>query len=293
MRAIRKWGFSLNLLLLALLLPTGCRRTGYRDEKERNKRMVAQAYTMMAEGNDTAAVDLFHKALTAYPSMARPHLDLALILHDRRKDYVRAIYHYQRYIELRQGTEKETMILERIRQAENAFVADRTIVAGAEGQTVTALMEENRLLRDRLETMRRTLIAHEAESVGLREAERKRLQEEVLSNGAPPLNTAAEFSQPPPVQTPVPVPASVPVPVPERDALVSPPQPAPMDTGAVQDRVLEKSPRTYVVQPGDSLSQIAHKIYGDATQWRIIHQANRQALGDAVNVRVGQVLVVP
>ena len=51
--------------------------------------------------------------------------------------------------------------------------------------------------------------------------------------------------------------------------------------------------RTYTVRPGDSLSKIAFKVYGDATKWRALQKANQDSLRDSVNVKVGQVLVVP
>ena len=51
--------------------------------------------------------------------------------------------------------------------------------------------------------------------------------------------------------------------------------------------------RTYTVQPGDTLSLIARQMYGDATLWRIIFEANRNTLSDPALIRPGQVLVIP
>jgi LysM repeat protein len=47
---------------------------------------------------------------------------------------------------------------------------------------------------------------------------------------------------------------------------------------------------TYTVRRGDSLSKIAHKVYGDATLWRRILDANNLP---SVNVEVGQILIMP
>jgi len=54
------------------------------------------------------------------------------------------------------------------------------------------------------------------------------------------------------------------------------------------------SARTYTVQPGDTLSIIAQKFYGDANLWPKIHDANRSVIGqDADQIIPGQNLVIP
>ena len=53
---------------------------------------------------------------------------------------------------------------------------------------------------------------------------------------------------------------------------------------------------TYVVQPHDSLSSIAKKpdIYGTATQWRRLFEANRELLnGDPNRLQTGMTLQIP
>ena len=53
------------------------------------------------------------------------------------------------------------------------------------------------------------------------------------------------------------------------------------------------SPRTYVVQPGDSLFRVAEKYYGDSTQWKKIRDANRTRIDPDGRIRAGQIIVVP
>jgi nucleoid-associated protein YgaU len=55
----------------------------------------------------------------------------------------------------------------------------------------------------------------------------------------------------------------------------------------------EAKPRTYVVEAGDSLSVIAKKVYGDASRWKEIFEANKATLKDPNLIRVGQELVIP
>ena len=52
-------------------------------------------------------------------------------------------------------------------------------------------------------------------------------------------------------------------------------------------------PRIYVVQQGDTLSQIAKTAYGDATRWREIYEANKDEIKDPKIIRPGQELRIP
>jgi nucleoid-associated protein YgaU len=52
-------------------------------------------------------------------------------------------------------------------------------------------------------------------------------------------------------------------------------------------------PREYVVRPGDSLSKIARHVYGDASDWRKIYQANRNTIKDPDVIHPGQKIILP
>lgn len=51
--------------------------------------------------------------------------------------------------------------------------------------------------------------------------------------------------------------------------------------------------RTYTVKSGDSLSKIAQREYGDGSQWKKIHEANRDLIKDPDLIHPGQVLKLP
>ena len=51
--------------------------------------------------------------------------------------------------------------------------------------------------------------------------------------------------------------------------------------------------RMYSVQPGDSLSKIAKKFYGNASAWNKIFQANKDTISNPDLIRPGQVLRIP
>lgn len=49
----------------------------------------------------------------------------------------------------------------------------------------------------------------------------------------------------------------------------------------------------YTVQSGDSLSKIAKQLYGDASAWHKIHQANTDQIKDPNLIHPGQKLIIP
>lgn len=53
------------------------------------------------------------------------------------------------------------------------------------------------------------------------------------------------------------------------------------------------SARTYTVKAGDSLSKIAREVYGDASQWKKIHEANTGRIKDPDRIQPGWTLNIP
>ncbi len=51
--------------------------------------------------------------------------------------------------------------------------------------------------------------------------------------------------------------------------------------------------QTYVVQPGDTLSKIAQKYYGDPSLYNQIFEANKDVLKDPNKIFPGQKLKIP
>ena len=51
--------------------------------------------------------------------------------------------------------------------------------------------------------------------------------------------------------------------------------------------------RTYTVKAGDSLSKIAEREYGDASQWKKIHEANKDTIKNPDLIHPGQTLRLP
>jgi len=299
---------KLFILCLVAVFVTGCGRVGYKDTREKNSRIMLKASSMLNAGDYKAAISLFSKAVEVYPSLARPHLDVAMLLQDHKHDYISAIYHYNKYLEMRPNSEKSAMIVDRIKQSERAFVTRHLAKQNMFGSSMAQLQEENQILVKKNRSLYKKVENLQAELSGINENIRNEYKASVVGevNDTETKKTPV-LKKDPPVKTLPPIEPTAPVKTlvaneldtniekvvtSPADIIVetlrsSPREPAKIKTGSSQIQ-------TYTVKRGDSLSEIAFKVYGDPTQWRKIQKANRDTLGaTGVNVKVGQVLKVP
>lgn len=65
------------------------------------------------------------------------------------------------------------------------------------------------------------------------------------------------------------------------------------DFSDVQSGSSSTAPKIYEVVPGDSLSKIAKREYGNAGEWKWIFEANRDILKDPDKIYPGQKLKIP
>ena len=64
-------------------------------------------------------------------------------------------------------------------------------------------------------------------------------------------------------------------------------------TGASSDAPAASAGTTYTVKSGDSLSKIAKRIYGDASKWNRIYDANRDKIENPDLIHPGQEFTIP
>ena len=125
----------------------------YLDRREERDPDVKKALAKKKANDIGGAIKLYQKALDRKPTMALPHLELGILFDDKKKDYVRAIYHYQRYLELRPNAEeKKIEIVKRLIDiAEMSFAASLPDRPSSAIRQIAALKKENELLKQKFE----------------------------------------------------------------------------------------------------------------------------------------------
>jgi nucleoid-associated protein YgaU len=66
-----------------------------------------------------------------------------------------------------------------------------------------------------------------------------------------------------------------------------------VQSGASSTAPEAEAHETYEVKSGDSLSKIAKRVYGNASDWKKIYEANRDLLKDPDKIFPGQKLKIP
>jgi hypothetical protein len=254
------------MLCLVLCWSAGCdqfgRSAGSLDRQELLDESVRDAHKAMEEGQYDLAIDQYLRVVYENPLMARPHLDLALLLEGHKKDYVQAIYHYRRYLMLRPQTEKRLMIEERIEQAKRMYAE----VCGIHSHTSPEVVEELASWQAKSQNLLAQVTTLSNELIRVEEAFR------VLSVEHERALTKIIVEQR------------------EKEKLQA--RLASMDGLSSRNDRADKM-LMYTVKPRDNLSRIASLIYGDGSLWPVIQEANAALLGDSVSVQSGQELTIP
>ena len=124
------------------------------DLKELEEPVIQRACARERQGDKDGAIALLNKALKQKPDIAQAYLKLAVLYDDYKKDYIRAIYHYERYLELRPKTEKGDMIRGRILEAEMSFVEAFSDKLSGINTRYLKLQKENAQLKEDLQKVR-------------------------------------------------------------------------------------------------------------------------------------------
>jgi tetratricopeptide (TPR) repeat protein len=223
-----------------------------------------------------AAAEEFEKALDTNPRSAAAHYQLGLICDDKIPDYAAAIYHYERLLRLDPGFPRAPWVRERIRGCKEALVKTEFPLPNSQNlqSQIFALTEENRLLKQQLEDARNHPAANPPSSTASTAHPASPAASNSLPASNPALNPLLTRATTNTVAGAI-VPASGTV---ESSAVSRIPTAATEGT----------RPRTYVVQPKDSIYSVAARFGLKASA---VLAANPNV--SPTHLRVGQNLVLP
>ena len=140
--------FNLFLCVVVLAL-SGCKKDpASQDAREEKNPLIQQGQAYMETRHYGQAEESFKQAIAEDPCMARPYLELALIYHQYRPNYIQAICCYNHYLQLRPKSEKAPFIREQIQKVQKQLVNAILQQSGAERalQELSHLQKENRRL---------------------------------------------------------------------------------------------------------------------------------------------------
>lgn len=140
------------LFITCALLLTGCggKSGAELDLSDEKDSRVQKGLELVQQKDWDDAVKQFDTALLKKPELARPDLELAMIYHQQKKNYVRAIYHYERYLDKRPLTEKRALIQEWVKQAKVSLAGEAGGSGGNVSEELVRLTRENNMLRQQL-----------------------------------------------------------------------------------------------------------------------------------------------
>lgn len=255
-----------TLVLGWLLLICACTQYQGSDVTEKDHPTLKKARERVGQQDVDGAEELLREFLGKNPDFSLAHLQLGMV-YQSKMDPIKAVYHFERYLEGRPDTEKGDSVRQLV-EIELRLLSATLAAAepGSEQAQIHDLSRKLDLAEQKLAKAEITLQQKELSLPGTsREAppewarEKLALLEEIerLKSGMPsPPNADGPDES---------APASAPV----------------------------AEPKVYMVRKGDTLSGISQKMYGRASNWRKIYEANRSRIPNMNVLSPGIELVIP
>ena len=251
--------------------------------KEATHPLYAKYETSKSAKSYREAAESLEEFLTICPKSPKAHKDAAMLYKENLENYPAAIYHLLKYLEL-SGETLSKQDQEDIR----GYIRD------CERQMFESYRNRNDIkLADEVPQVDPAkLAAKNAENAALREKIQKYIENEqvILAQNQELRNrlaraTSASATSAKPAQTGSAATSSA---APSAGVVPSSTTGTPGTTVAGENGV-----RYYYVAKNDGLQAIAQKMYGKASMWKVIQEANKEALGERGILKIGQRLIIP
>ncbi|MEG1788365.1 MAG: LysM peptidoglycan-binding domain-containing protein [Kiritimatiellia bacterium] len=313
--------FSWILACIGILVFCGCDRESVaeRERSERSTALFTEAMAASARGDNISAETLYRELLLKDPTSASAHLNLALILHDLRKDYIGAVYHYQAYLSLEPTSEKAAMVKGREVSARSLLAT--TLAADIIKRTQQDLTLERDTLREKFSVLEQELSKLQKESTTKSETiaqlenqivELQKLVNALKSTGdeaagktSASLTEAQEAIEDAKASTEGSENKLIDSIRKDAQKMIDEPDGGQAKKNEITRKAVEgqadeakllSTPtrgKSYVVRPGDTLSGISREAYGTSTQWRKIRDKNRSTTNPDGRLKAGETILIP
>lgn len=277
------------LVLGALLWAAGCERNpGAMLGPETDDPNFRRGQQLLRQDRKQEALVAYLKAIeTRGDSAPDSHLEAGLLYLQHVKDYIAAIYHLRKYVELRPNSRQAELVRGQIDAATREFARS---LPGNPLESKTQRLD----MLDQVERLQR-------------EIEQLKAELSVARGGSPgpinrllvPVDSAAGQSPPGPIlvqENPVEDSPIMMAPLPSRSPVgevVEAPSVAAPSAASAPPADATPAGRRHTVARGDTLFSLAQQYYGNRSRWRDIYEANRNQLPDANSLRLGMELVIP
>ena len=245
------------LVLMSACSPNSVEVVSETDEKQYQ---LAQDYK--SQGRVEEALSAFIRVTDVRRDAPESHLEAGYIYLRTMKDPVRAIYHFDRYLQFKPQSAQAGQVRQLIETAQKEFARQLPAHPYQGELDRIDLMDLVKNLKQENESLKRDLVAAEKRVSQLENVlgQARRIPEPQIGS------TATTPQQPTRTLT--------------TTTATRPPDP-------------QDVPRTYTVQSGDSLTSISRRFYGTPSRWIDIYQANRDRLASENALRVGQEIRIP
>ena len=250
--------------------------------KEATHPLYAKATSAKASKSYREAAESLEEFLMICPKSPKAHYDVALIYKENLENYPAAIYHLRKYLDLSGETlskQDQSAILGYIQDCErrmfDAYRIHNDIkladdVPQVDPAKLAAKNAENAALREKIQKYvdNEKVILAQNQELRNRLSRASSATTQTGSAAASSTGTASAAAS--------------------RTGIPSSTTGTPGTTIAGENGI-----RYYYVAKGDGLQAIAQKMYGKASMWKIIEDANKESIGERGILRVGMRLVIP
>ena len=252
--------------------------------KEATHPLYAKYSTAKSAKSYREAADSLEEFLTICPKSPKAHYDAAILYKENLENYPAAIYHLLKYLELSGET---------LSKQDQADI--RGYIQACERRMFDSYRIRNdiKLADDVPQADPAKLAAKNTEIAALREKIQKYIENEkvILAQNQELRNRLARASS-----------AAATTAKPAQSGSAASSSTSTTAAGGVPSSTTgtpgttvtgENGVRYYYVAKNDGLQAIAQKMYGKASMWKVIQEANKEALGERGILKIGQRLIIP